>query len=213
MIKMLRAGAILLAAVALVSITGPGWAAQNQEICNGPADLALGLEDYQSAIVLHRGVLRSHPRDALAHYHLAFAYGMIGRLTEEIGEYRTAVALGLNQWDLFLNLGLAYYERREWPAAAAAFEHAVRLSPKQAQAHLNLALAYEREHRLSDALREITASRYLAPENIDAINANAIICAEMGNAVCAHDLWAGLVRTAPEYGPARTNLAILSEAW
>lgn len=213
MITMLRAGAILIAALALVSIIGPGWAAENQQICNGPADLALGLEDYQSALILHRQVVRSHPRDALAHYHLGFVYGIIGCLTEEIREYRSAAALGLNQWDLFLNLGLAYYERQQWQAAATAFEHAVRLSPNQAQAHLNLALAYEREHRLSDALREITASRHLAPENIDAINTNAIICAEMGNTVCAHDLWAGLVRTVPEYAPAQANLAILTGSW
>lgn len=210
---MLRAGTILIAALALVSTMSGRAAAENQEICNGPGDLALGLEDYQTAIIIHRDVVRLHPDDALAHYHLGFAYGMVGLRTEELKEYRTAAELGLHQWDLFLNLGLAYYEQQKWPAAAAAFERAVRLGPEQVQAHLNLALAYEREHRLGEALREISTSRLLAPGNVDAANTNAVICAEMRNLVCADDIWAHLVRTAPNYITARTNLAILSRLW
>ena len=37
------------------------------------------VEDYSSAVTLHRKFLSSHPNDALAHYHLGFAYGMVGR--------------------------------------------------------------------------------------------------------------------------------------
>lgn len=211
---MWRASGILIVAFALVAIIGAGRAtAADREICDASADVALEFEDYQAAIELHRNVLRAHPNDALAHYHLGFAYGMTGNREKEIDEYRTAAAMGLNQWDLFLNLGLAYYEQLEWTAATAAFERAVQLGPDQSQAHLNLALAYDKEHRLSEALREVTASRHLAPRCIDAINTNAIICAEMGNVVCARDLWAALVQTVPEYAPARSNLAILSEAW
>jgi hypothetical protein len=51
---------------------------------------------------------RSHPANALAHYHLGFAYGMTGDETREINEYERATALGLSRWDLFLNLGIAF---------------------------------------------------------------------------------------------------------
>jgi Flp pilus assembly protein TadD len=64
--------------------------------------------------------LRSSKNNALAHYHLGFAYGMVGRSSEEINEYRTAATLGLNKWDLSLNLGLAYADRQELSNAVAA---------------------------------------------------------------------------------------------
>src|SRR5713101_488877 len=70
-------------------------AATETEVCNLNADFALGLEDYSTAIVLHQKLLRAHPDDALAHYHLGFAYGMVGRTREEISEYLIAERLGL----------------------------------------------------------------------------------------------------------------------
>src|SRR5216684_9229253 len=82
--------------------------ASKEEICDVDADVALGVEDYPLAIALHRKVLRANNDNALAHYHLGFAYGMTGRLSDEISEYLAAAKLGLNKWDLFLNLGLAH---------------------------------------------------------------------------------------------------------
>jgi tetratricopeptide (TPR) repeat protein len=77
-------------------------------VCNVGADYALGLEDYSEAIRLHQQLLTLHPGNALAHYHLGFAYGMTGRSEDEIREYLAAASLGANDWDLYLNLGVAY---------------------------------------------------------------------------------------------------------
>src|SRR5579872_2393532 len=144
---MLRAGAtVCLAAAAVVLVACPAFsqrpAAPDEQICDVRADAALGLEDYQTAIKLHQYLLRSHPKDALAHYHLGFAYGMTGRSAEELEEYRKAVILGLHNWDLFLNLGLAYAARGELAHAAEALEHATLLGPARAETHFNLALVY-----------------------------------------------------------------------
>ena len=81
--------------------------------CDVAADVALEVGDYATAIRLHQRLLLSDGNNALAHYHLGFAYGMAGLTAEEIGEYRTAIALGLKKWDLFLNLGLAYVDRHD----------------------------------------------------------------------------------------------------
>jgi Tfp pilus assembly protein PilF len=86
--------------------------------------------------------------DALAHYHLGFAYGMVGRDAEEISEYLWAAKLGLHRWDLFLNLGLAYLEQHQLSNATAALETAVFLGPEHPETHFNLATVYERERRL-----------------------------------------------------------------
>ena len=215
--KTMRAGSISgLAVMLVVGFSCPVFSQQaagsDTQICDVAADAALGLEDYPSAIELHRHILVSHPHNALAHYHLGFAYGMVGRISEEIDQYHRAANLGLKNWELFLNLGLAYSERGQLASAADALEHAVFVAPQRVEAHFNLALIYEREGELGDALQEINISQDLAPDDPDVANTKAILCMETGDFVTARNLWTTLVRTAPSYAPARENLAILSRA-
>jgi Flp pilus assembly protein TadD len=214
---MLRLGAelrLLLAPIVLALlfpyISSRCAVASEEEICDVNADYALGLEDYSAAIALHHKVLRAHKDNALAHYHLGFAYGMTGRTTDEISEYRSAARLGLDQWDLFLNLGLAYLSQNDWPKAIKALRTAVSLGADHPEAHFGLAIAYEKAKDLSEALAEITASIQLAPNDPDERNTKAIICAEQGDLVSARDEWNHLLQLAPDYAPARVNLAILN---
>jgi tetratricopeptide (TPR) repeat protein len=202
--------ALFLASNALAS--GPATRTVDKLVCDVAADIALAAEDYTTAIELHRKLLQIEKSNALAHYHLGFAYGMTGNVSKEINEYHTAISLGLNVWDLFLNLGLAYYDQRDLPAATAALGTAVLLGPEHAETHFNLAVIYEKENRLSEALQEITKALVLAPKNMDSANTHAIICARMGNLVGARDIWTQLVRAAPDYAPARRNLAILNRS-
>lgn len=206
---------IIFAVAALLmvfsALTSSAAVTADERVCDVAADVALGLGDYPTAIALHRRLLQSEGNNALAHYHLGFAYGMAGR-TKEISEYRAAISLGLKNWDLFLNLGLAYFDRHELENATAAFKTAVALGPEHAETHFNLAVVYERENRLDEALKEIVASLALAPEDLDAANTDAIICAKMGNLVFARNIWTQLVQAAPDYAPARTNLAILNRS-
>jgi tetratricopeptide (TPR) repeat protein len=206
------AAALLVFSFAMAS--GPPARIAAKLVCDAAADIALEAEDYRTAIELHREFLRSGSgkNNALAHYHLGFAYGMTGNVSEEISEYRTAISLGLNVWDLFLNLGLAYYDQHDLPGATAALGTAVLLGPEHAETHFNLAVIYEKENRLSEALQEISETLILEPEDMDAANTHAIICARMGNLVGARDIWTQLVRTAPDYAPARSNLALLNRS-
>jgi Flp pilus assembly protein TadD len=210
---MWRAGTTICLAVAVVLIVQcPAFSqppvASDEQICDVRADAALGLEDYPTAIKLHRDLLRLHPNDALAYYHLGFAYGMVGRSAEEIDEYQKAVTLGLHNWDLFLNLGLAYAAQGELADAAEALEHAALRAPERPETHFNLALVYEAEHRLSEAMKEITIARRLSPDDQDIENTNAILCAETGDVLCARKVWTRLAQAG--YSPARANLAILA---
>jgi Flp pilus assembly protein TadD len=191
--------------------SGKGNAAPLQEeICDTSADYALGIEDYAAAITLHRRVLRSQPDNALAHYHLGFVYGMMGRSSDEMREYLKAVDLGLRKWDLYLDLGLAYLEHDDYPKALSALETAVLLGPQHSETHLNLAIADEKADRLDEAMKQITVVLQMAASDVDARNTKAIICADLGDLSCARDEWTLLTRIAPDYVPARTNLAILN---
>jgi Flp pilus assembly protein TadD len=215
--KVQRLGAgsrLILAAITLAlflpSFASRSAAASKEDVCNADADFALGIADYTAAIALHRNLIRKHADDALAHYHLGFAYGMSGRKTDEISEYLAAAKLGLDKWDLFLNLGLAYLGRNDRPNAIKALQTAVLLGPQHPEAHYNLAIAYEEGNRLRDALQEVIVSLRLAPEDPDEENTKGTICAELGDLACARDEWEHLVQAVPGYAPARVNLAILN---
>ena len=179
------------------------------QVCNVSADYYLGIEDYSEAIRLHREVVRRFPENALAHYHLGFAQGMMGNKTAEIGEYQRAKTLGLRNWDLFLNLGLAQLENGDLNAATDSLRRAALLGEKHSESHFDLALAYERHGLLADAERETLASLRLNPGQPDAWNSLGVIYAEEGKTVRAWLVWRALVREAPDYEPARTNLALM----
>ncbi|MGH8012079.1 MAG: tetratricopeptide repeat protein [Candidatus Binataceae bacterium] len=184
-------------------------AESREEVCDPTADYFLGMEDYSEAIAAHRRFLESHPGDALAHYHLGFAYGMVGHLSDEITEYRKAEDLGLGKWDLFLNMGLAYLEENDLRAAVTALHRAVVLGPRHPEAHYNLALAYERVGKISEARDELLKSLRLDPDQPAADNMLGAIYAELGDFVRARSTWVDLCRRHPDFTPARENLTIL----
>jgi tetratricopeptide (TPR) repeat protein len=182
-----------------------------EEVCDVQADFSLGTEDYPTAIRLHKQVIGRDPKNALAHYHLGFAYGMMGRHQEEIDEYQRAVELGLTDWTLFLNLGLARFEQGNFKTAIDALKVAVLQAPERPEPHYNLALAYERLAMLNEAEREALSALALDPRDPDIRNIVALVSAERGDYQCAHEEWAALLADNPDYEPARTNLAILDQ--
>jgi tetratricopeptide (TPR) repeat protein len=194
--------AILLLSVGIACIVSAGGI--EQQICDVGADYSLGLEDYPEAIRLHNEVVRKHPDNALAHYHLGFAQGMIGNRTAEVSEYQRAAALGLRNWDLYLNLGLAELEDGDLDAAIDSLRQAVLRGPNHPESHFNLALVYERRGLLADAEREMLASLNLDPGQPDARYA------EERKTERASLVWRELVHDVPDHEPARENLRLLS---
>jgi Flp pilus assembly protein TadD len=211
------AALILLSSVSIATAGGAGLAhagatagtQSSDQVCDATADYFLGAEDYREAVTTHQRVVATHPADALAHYHLGFAYGMTGDRQREIGEYREAAALGLREWDLYLNLGRAQLESGELTGASRALNTAVALAPKRPEAHFNLGLDYERRGMLAAASDELETSLRLDPRQPDALNMMGLIYAKEGNYPRAREVWNGLARTEPDFEPARLNLAIL----
>lgn len=130
------AAAILLLSLGFSRTAGAGGS--EQQVCDVGADYALGIEDHSAAIRLHTEIVRRRPDDALAHYHLGFAQGMVGNRTAELSEYQRAAALGLRNWDLFLNLGLAQFENGKLDAATDSLRQAVLLGGNHSESHFNL---------------------------------------------------------------------------
>jgi tetratricopeptide (TPR) repeat protein len=183
----------------------------DEQICDPLADYYLGMEDYPEAIRRHRIVIKDDPDNALAHYHLGFAYGVIGQHREELAEYQKAIELGLDDWQLFLNLGLLYLESGQDRDATQVLRLATLLGPDRPETHFNLALAYERGGALAQAEQEALLSLRIDPSQPDARNTLGAIYAEEGKYTRASREWKELVGEIPDYTPARANLAILQQ--
>jgi len=211
LVALLLAVWLIVPPAAWASTAGKGEA-DNEEVCDPIADYFLGMEDYPEAIRRHKMVINRSPDNALAHYHLGFAYGMIGRHDEELEQYRDAVDLGLSDWQLFLNLGLLYLEGQRLAAATDVLRLATLLGPDRSETHFNLGLVYERRGMLGPAEQEILLSLRLNPDQPDALNTLGVIFAEEGNFPRAREEWTDLLRTRPAYEPARANLTILDRA-
>ena len=84
---------IVYAVAALVmvfsAVTASATVMAEERVCDVAADVALELGDYPTAIALHRRLLHSEGNNALAHYHLGFAYGMLGSRKSPLSEIRT----------------------------------------------------------------------------------------------------------------------------
>ena len=207
-----------LLAVALIIFQRPAttWADlraghdRDQGVCDPLADYFLGMEDYPEAIKRHLAVIHEHPDNALAHYHLGFAYGVIGDHRREMAEYQKAVDLGLSDWELFLNLGLLDMETGHLDAAGELLRLAALMGPYRPETHFNLGLVYERQGMFQKAEQELLLSLRLDPHQVDARNMLGVIYADEGNFQRAHEEWTDLVNTNPDFTPARANLAILN---
>jgi tetratricopeptide (TPR) repeat protein len=196
--------------VAPAGTLGSGAARPADQVCDPLADYFLGVENYGEAIKTHQRIIAARPADALAHYHLGFAYGMTGDRKREINEYRHASTLGLREWDLYQNLGRALLENGDSAGAASALSVAVDLAPSRPEGHFNLGLAYERCGLLAAARNELQTSLRLDPRQPDALNMMGLIYAEEGNYPRAREVWNDLARAEPDFEPTRLNLAILN---
>jgi tetratricopeptide (TPR) repeat protein len=210
----MRGGIKLLAVFLVVSVCTTAVAAEfvpsgsDTAICNSLADYFLGDEDYPEAIRLHLEMLRRDPDNALAHYHLGFAYGMDGQTGKEIQEYERAAALGLHTFDLFLNLGAARFQREDLIGATQALRTASALADRP-DVHFNLGLVYERRRMLREAEIEVNRALAQSPNDPDYLNLLAVVAADGGNIAQARDIWHGLLFHQPRYAPAMANLRLL----
>jgi tetratricopeptide (TPR) repeat protein len=180
------------------------------QVCDPLADFYLGTENYPQAIQRHLLLLQHHPGNALAYYHLGFAYGMMGDHQRELNDYLKAVGLGLTNWDLFLNMGLLYMESGRLDSAIEVLQLAALLAPYRPETHFNLGFLDERMGMYQKAEQELLLSLSIDPNQDDARNTLGVIYAEEGNYERAHQEWADLVKSHPDFVPARANLKILN---
>jgi Flp pilus assembly protein TadD len=106
--------------------------------------------------------VKSHPRNALAHFHYAMslwkgqpALSKPADLPRVEALLRRAVTLDRTLTKGFLELGILLSEERRYTEAIQELRRAIRLEPDLAQAHYRLAQAYQRTGQRALAAKEL----------------------------------------------------------
>ena len=144
------------------SVPVPRWT------CNREADEAMKRHDYQEAIRLHQKILETEPDNALALYHLGYAYGQLADHEQEVFFYERAAVLGYTEGNIFFNLGMAYGELNRIDEAVESFQKALTLDPDSADNHFGLGLAYQRGVKDRRAEEEFLKAIELDPAHVEA---------------------------------------------
>lgn len=147
-------------------------------ICPEYADVPLRQGYFEEAIEQHLKVLAQDPGNALAHYHLGYAYGQLGVHDDEAVEYLKAFDLGLERGDLFYNLGMAYMELEDYSRAEQAFHRAVDIEPSYGENHRALGTAYYKQEYYHDAIISCRKATILTPDDPDSWHCLAVAAAK-----------------------------------
>jgi tetratricopeptide (TPR) repeat protein len=149
--------------------------------CDDKADEAMLRQDYQAGVLLHDKVLKKDPTNALALYHLGYAYGQMGEHSKEAFCYEKAIALGFVTETIYFNLGMAYGELNEIEDSISAFRKALKINPWSPDSHFGLAMAYYQKG-IVDHLAEEEFLKTIAidPAYIDARLYLSILYADRG---------------------------------
>ena len=174
--------------------------------CDIAADDATERGDYHAALILHKRLLEQDPDNALALYHLGYAYGQTGNHEAEVLYYEKATALGFTEDSIFFNLGMAYGELNQIEQSLKAFKKAVSLDPDNADNHFGLAMIYQR--RLKDELAEAEFLKAieLDPKHVDARLYLSLLYADMGELQKAGQQLRTILEIDPNHGAARDFL-------
>jgi tetratricopeptide (TPR) repeat protein len=148
--------------------------------CDKEADEAMKRNDYEAGISLHERFLEKEPENALALYHLGYAYGQIGEHLREVPLYEKAIALGFIRDYIFFNLGMAYGELNQTEKSISAFKQALDMNPGNADNHFGLAMAYQKNAADKLAEEEFLKAIEIDPRHVDARLLLSLLYADCG---------------------------------
>jgi len=167
--------------------------------CPEYADLPLRQGQFEMAIEKHLIVLAQDPDNAVAHYHLGYAYVQLGVHADGISEYLKALDLGLVKGDLFYNLGMAYGQLGIYQQAEQAFKRAIEMEPEYDDNYRALGNAQLHQGHFYDAMVSCRKATELAPHNPDSWHCLALAAAKSDEIGESWDAVQELRKLDPDY--------------
>ena len=155
--------------------------AEKNWVCDNEADEAMKRQDYETAISLHERFLEKNPENALALYHLGYAYSQTGDHLKEVSYYEKAISYGFKNDFIFYNLGMAYTDLSKLEKSVGAYKKALEIDPDSADIHFELAMAYY-QMGIADkqAEEEFLNAIKIDPEHVEARLYLSLLYRELG---------------------------------
>ncbi len=137
--------------------------------CLVTPDFARGLSEnqrhgLQAALDAFEQALRLDPTNPEIWNNLAFTYGELDRIEDEVAAYRRAVDLRPDYVDAWHNLTTVYYNRRQFDGVARVCQEAVKQIPRDAHSWYDLGFASEELARLEQAAAAYAEAWALRPD-------------------------------------------------
>jgi tetratricopeptide (TPR) repeat protein len=126
-------------------------------------DPANAMHAYESALV--------HGETFDSHHNLAMLYAQAGRLAEALAQGQAALPLAKQQnqktqlQNLLIYIGKQAFDTSQYDTAEGAYQAVLQADPQRFEAHYNLAVLYEKQNRLSEALSQAEAALQVATED------------------------------------------------
>ena len=106
---------------------------------------------YDEAIELCRRAVAAKPENADYHFNLALALEARGHLEDALASYQAGLAIEPDRAEAYTGVGGVLRSLKMEAGAVQALEHAIKLDPKSAQAHYNLAITHKMCERYEEA--------------------------------------------------------------
>jgi tetratricopeptide (TPR) repeat protein len=110
-----------------------------------------------------------HPGNALAHYYYAVALGKQtpgdANLPVIEPELKRAIEIDPQLGSVYLELGILYSQRKNYPAAISALQKAIEITPLPAEAHYRLGQVYSHTGEAEKAVKEIELFKQISEQN------------------------------------------------
>src|SRR5687767_10827109 len=126
---------------------------------------ALDAGDYVSAERIFQAVVEQNPAAHNAWLALAVVAMRVGMPDVAVARAQRAVELDRSNALYLNNLGIAYAELGDLPAAEQTFRRALKIQPAYAATHYNLAKALHKDGRLPESLTEYERAHALEPRS------------------------------------------------
>jgi tetratricopeptide (TPR) repeat protein len=179
--------------------------------------LARGMQAHNAgsldaALELYRKVLERDSANAFAHYNIAQIYNDKGRSAEAQVEYQAALQARPDFLDARLNLGVALYRQRKFPAAAEIFREVLKTSPRHALALFDLGITLIELGQLDQAIQWLNKSLSEDPKQAPAHYYLGVALARAGQRAKARAALEQAVALNPRHAPAYFELAKIYRA-
>lgn len=181
----------------------------NAEIITAIANARLQSGDLAAAEETARRAMRSDPAFYAAHNLLTLCYINTGRLdeAEDMAGYVTARDPG--NAEAHFNLGVVYDQKSLNSRALSAFKKSVELRGDYDESRINLANAYLKAGRVTEAKQQLEVALDINPRSADAHYLLGNTYRVEGNAAAALDSYRQALRAVPAFTPARVSMAIV----